>query len=149
MPPDDFKRDILFETGRLRKLAEAARSALERPGLRKDAWDAAAAGKLISDLIGGLESFLKRRARLEGISLAQGSDWHLELLNSFLTDPAFGAAWTESQKALWMRYLRFRHRFIHGYGHELSWEIVQEPLEGLPAMAEGLAQAWEKWLARP
>jgi hypothetical protein len=70
MPPDDFKRDILFETGRLRKLAEAARSALERPGLRKDAWDAAAAGKLISDLIGGLESLLKRKARLEGIFLA-------------------------------------------------------------------------------
>jgi hypothetical protein len=149
MLPDDLQRDVLFEAGRLRKLASAARTALERPGLRKDAWDAAAAGKLISDLMGGLESLMKRKARAEGKSLPQGPDWHLEQLNGFLGDPAFGMTWTESQKALWMRYLRFRHRFIHGYGHELVWEIVQEPLEQLPAMAEELARVWELWVSRP
>jgi hypothetical protein len=149
MPPEDFKRDILFEIERLRALAAAARAAMQRPGLEKDAWDAAAAGKMISDLVGGLESLLKRKARADGKILPQGPDWHLVLLNGFLADPAFGYTWTESQKALWTRYLRFRHRFIHGYGHEMGWSMVREPLVELPAMAEALALVWENWVNRP
>ncbi len=149
MQPEDVRRDILFETGRLRVLAEAARSALARPGLKKDSWDAAAAGKLISDLVSGLESLLKRKARAEGKPIPQGPAWHLELLTAFLADPVFNSAWTEPQKALWIRYLRFRHRFIHGYGHELGWDMVQEPFVGLPSMAESLAQAWENWVNQP
>lgn len=149
MLPEDFKADIFFETNRLRQLASTAKAALSRPELKKDSWDAAAAGKLISDLIGGLESLLRKKSRAENTPMPQGPDWHLVMLNGFLEDPAFQSAWSESQKALLLRYLRFRHRFVHGYGHELSWEMVQEPLTDLPAIAEALAKAWEQWANHP
>ena len=37
--------------------------------------------------------------------------------------------------------------FIHGYGHEVKWEVVEEPLRLLPDTIAAVADAWERWLA--
>jgi uncharacterized protein YutE (UPF0331/DUF86 family) len=44
-------------------------------------------------------------------------------------------------------YKDFRHRFVHGYGFEVSWELVEEPLTLLPDTVEELVRVWTSWLA--
>ena len=44
------------------------------------------------------------------------------------------------------KYLEFRHRFIHGYGFMVTWDMVAEPLRLLPETVERLAEVWTAWL---
>jgi len=36
--------------------------------------------------------------------------------------------------------------FAHGYGYEVSWEIVEEPLRMLPDTVALLTSTWRRWL---
>jgi hypothetical protein len=35
---------------------------------------------------------------------------------------------------------------MHGYGHEINWEIIDEPLKLLPETVSLLADIWETWI---
>lgn len=116
------------------------------PEAERRPWDAAAAGKFIADLSAGLENLCKRRYVYEGLPVPQGNDSHARVLDDFLAAPALGAELSPDVALRLKKYLRFRHRFVHGYAFEVSWAMVDEPLRALPDTVEAICSRWERWL---
>jgi uncharacterized protein YutE (UPF0331/DUF86 family) len=68
------------------------------------------------------------------------------MLTEFLDDADLGGRLPGELGERLGLYLRFRHRFIHGYGFELSWETVKEPLALLSETVRQMVECWRKWL---
>jgi hypothetical protein len=69
------------------------------------------------------------------------------LLEDFLAQPKLGGKLSADIQHRLKKYKNFRHRFIHGYGFEVDWEKVNEPLRLLPETVELLSSLWLGWLA--
>ena len=109
-------------------------------------WDVAAAAKYVADLSLGLENLCKRRCHYLGLPVPEGRDSHSQVLRDFLSQPDLGGLLDAEVAQRLQKYLRFRHRFAHGYGHEVTWEVVEEPLRLLPSTVASLVSVWESWL---
>jgi hypothetical protein len=141
-------REIECELGLLQRVAEmASRLAALTPEERRP-WDSAAAAKYVADLFLGLENLCKRRYRYLGQPVPDGPDSHTEILDQFLHEPGLGRSLDAAVSERLKKYLRFRHRFSHGYGHEVNWDIVREPLRLLPETVGVLAATWRAWVAK-
>ena len=138
--------EIEYEVGQLRKLAEHARQLSAIPEGERRPWDAAAAAKYIADISHALENMCRRCYAALGLPVPGGSDCHSQILGDFLTEPSLGQRLAPEVPARLKRYLAFRHRFIHGYAHEVTWGIVAEPLALIPETVDALAAVWLKWL---
>lgn len=146
MSNDRLRQEIRFELEQLRRVAQQAAQLSAVPAGERHPWDSAAAAKYVHDLALGLENLCKRRLAASGQSIPEGVDSHSKLLESFLNEPRLGGQLSDDLKLRLKKYARFRHRFVHGYGHEVNWEIVDEPLRLIPDTVAALAQVWEQWL---
>lgn len=138
--------EVRYELEQLKKLASAARELAEYPSSERRSWDSAAAAKYVSDLCAGLENLCKRRSIYLGLPRPGGPDSHTQSLKEFLETPDLGGRLDPEVAQRLKKYLRFRHRFIHGYGFQVVWELVDEPLRQLPETVSALASIWEDWL---
>ena len=141
-------REIAYELDQLQRVAQTAAELSALSEQERRPWDAAAAAKYVADLYLGFENLCKRRYRYLGISAPSGPDSHGEMLNDFLGDPALGGSLDDAVVTRLKKYLRFRHRFSHGYGYEVNWEVVEEPLRLIPETVDLLARIWQRWIAR-
>jgi len=141
-------REIEHELQQLDRVAEVAVRLAEVPASRRKPWDSAAASKYISDVFLGLENLCKRRFRHLGRDIPAGADSHSALLNDFLQTDDLGGALPDEVKIRLKKYLRFRHRFSHGYGFEVNWEIAEEPLRLLPDTVAIIADVWRRWIEK-
>ena len=145
--PDKLRREIQHELAQLQRVAEIAARLSARPAADRQPWDAAAGAKFISDLVLGWENLIKRSRLHLAQALPEGPDSHQQLLAGFLADPCLGGQLSAEWQLRFKMYLRFRHRFLHGYGYEVNWEIVEEPLRWLPEAVVLLCGLWTRWLA--
>lgn len=143
-----LREEIHYELDQLREVAALAQRLSRLPVTDRRPWDSAAAAKYVFDLVLGLENLWKRRCRALGKQFPAGFDSHTQMLAEFLNEPGLGDQLTEAEALRWKKYFRFRHRFAHGYGHQIEWEIVEEPLRLLPETVERLAGLWNGWLQR-
>jgi hypothetical protein len=143
MPLD---QDIRFELVQLERLAKVSQDLIAVPPEARRPWDSAAAAKYIADFYAGFENLCKQRMGALGIPFPEGSDSHSRILNDFLAQEDLGGRLTPGQSLLLKKYLRFRHRFIHGYGFDVSWEMVAEPLAKIPETVALLKRIWTDWL---
>ena len=139
--------EIQWELSQLKRLAEMARALAGIPESRRDPWDPTAASKYVSDVFRGLVNLCKRRAVYLNAPWPTGPDSHARVLNDFLNDPALGGRLSLDMADRLRSYKAFRHRFIHGYGFELAWDTVDEPLRLVPETVETLTAIWEHWLS--
>jgi len=146
MKRDKLKREIVCELDQLRRVAELSSKLSQVPADRRDPWDAAAAAKFVADLFLGLENLCKRRYKHLDLIPPGGSDHHYKILNEFLSLPELGGSLPEEMGERLKKYLSFRHRFFHGYGYEVSWDIVEEPLRLLPETVQIISNIWTSWL---
>lgn len=140
--------DVRYELRQLQRLAADARTHTDVSEPERSRWEASAAAKYVSDVCAGLENLCKRRNAFLNIATPAGPDSHIRILEDFLATPDLGGRLAPELGLRLKRYLRFRHRFIHGYAFEISWEMVSEPLSQLPETVEKLAEVWTAWLAR-
>ena len=146
MNKQQLAREIEFELDQLRRSAEtAAQLTAVSPDQRRP-WDAAAAAKYIADLFNGFENLCKRRCRYLALPIPEGPQSHTQILDEFLSVDELGGTLPEEFSFRLKKYLRFRHRFMHGYGFEVNWEIVEEPLRLISETVEQLAKTWKRWL---
>lgn len=143
-----LQEEINYELSQLEKITTISQQILSIPENQRKSWDATAAAKYIADFILGLENILKRKNTFLDCKLPEGPDFHHRLLNDFLNDKELGSQLSDEIRLRLKKYLRFRHRFIHGYGHEVNWEIVQEPLQLLPDTVKQIQLLWQKWLSQ-
>jgi len=136
------------EFDHLRRLAGQAEELARVPSAERRPWDAAAAAKYLADLSLGLENLCKRRYVYLRTSVPQGFDSHSRILADFLAEPLLGRQLAPDTARNLKKYLAFRHRFIHGYGHEVDWTMVEEPLRLLPDMVKILISVWQAWLEK-
>jgi hypothetical protein len=94
----------------------------------------------------GLENLSGRRHAFLGIPRATGRDSHRQVLEGFLGAAGLGADLAPDVGDRLRKYLRFRHRFTHGYGYEVSWALVEEPLQLLPETMQILDELWRRWV---
>lgn len=139
-------REIEHELRQLERVAEIAICLSQVSESERQPWDSAAASKYISDVFLGLENLCKRRMRSLGKTVPVGADSHSALLNDFLQTENLGGQLSDDVKVRLKKYLRFRHRFSHGYGFEVSWEIAEEPLRLLPDTVAIIADVWRHWI---
>jgi len=140
--------EVRHELQQLKQVADIAGRLAALPEAERRPWDSAAAAKFVADLVIGLENLCKRRYAYLKRAVPEGADSHSRILYEFLEESELGDALSEEVRERLKRYLRFRHRFFHGYGHEVDWQIVEEPLRSLPDTVAKLAEAWEFWLTQ-
>lgn len=139
--------EIQCALDQLSALAEQAQrlaSALED---ERREWDAIAAAKYVADVWLALENICKRRYAAMDLPMPQGSDSHARILSDFLAEPRLGGTLSADLAVRLKKYLAFRHRFTHGYGQEITWRMVEEPLRQIPDTVSKLTQVWTTWLA--
>lgn len=140
--------EVMHELDQLRLVAQHAAELACVPESERRPWHAAAGAKYTADLVSGLENLCKRRYRALNLPIPEGEDSHARIMEAFIEEPEFGATLSNEVKHRLKKYLRFRHRFVHGYGHEVKWEIVDEPLRLLPQTVDILREVWLRWLQR-
>lgn len=143
----DLEGDIRYELGQLRVLAGRAAELSTLPASQRELWECMAVAKLVADFYMGCENLIKRHHRALGRAAVEAPDSHTQLLRDFLDDSGLGAHLSCECRERMELYLRFRHRFVHGYGSEVKWEMVEEPLRLIPEMVELVAHVWEQWLS--
>jgi hypothetical protein len=146
MRKDRLAEEVQLQLAQLGQMAAVASQLAKVSAEERRPWDAAAAAKYIADLTLGLENLCRRRCIHLGIPLPEGEDSHSRLLEGFLSDPQLGGRLPAEIQQRLKKYLRFRHRFLHGYGHEVRWEIIEEPLSLLPQTVSALQTVWNGWL---
>ena len=134
--------EVGYELEQLRRLADGARELSAVPESERRPWDAAAAAKYVSDLCAGLENLCKRRYVFLNLRPPAGPDSHACMMQDFLATAGLGRELTPEMAQRLKKYLRFRHRFVHGYGFQVSWRLVEEPLRLLPDTVSVLATVW-------
>ncbi|HOC70685.1 MAG TPA: hypothetical protein PKO23_17905 [Candidatus Hydrogenedentes bacterium] len=137
---------VRWELGCLERLEYLARELYAVPEAARRPWDAAAAAKYISDMFRGLENLCKRKSRYLSEPFPEGPDSHAQILKDFLGPEGPGHTLDPEIVHRLRLYKGFRHRFIHGYGFELDWEVVEEPLRLLPETIDALRVTWNLWL---
>jgi hypothetical protein len=148
MNKDKLAAEVTQELDQLRMVAQHAAELAQVPASERRPWHAAAGAKYAADLVSGLENLCKRRYRAMNLPMPEGEDSHTRILEAFIEAPDLGATLSNEVKHRLKKYLRFRHRFVHGYGHEVKWEIVDEPLRLLPETVVILREVWLRWLQR-
>lgn len=146
MRKSELADQIACELGQLREVGRVAAQLAAVPPEERRPWDSAAAAKYIADFVLGIENLCKRRHLFLGTRPPEGPDSHTQTLNEFLDAEGPGGGLAPEVQHRLKLYLRFRHRFFHGYGHEVKWEVVEEPLRLLPDTIAAVADAWERWL---
>jgi len=141
--------EIRFEIEQLHRLAITANNLLESIHGKPLPWHAAAGAKYVTDLWMGIENLCKRRCVYLGLKIPSGPDSHSRLLDDFLVHPELGGKLSSDIQHRLKKYKNFRHRFVHGYGFEMEWEKMDEPLRLLPETVELLTSLWLKWLDNP
>ncbi len=147
MNSDTLEQEIGYQLRQLKQTAESAELLYREAVGDPRPWHSAAAAKYISDLMLGLENLWRRRCRHLQCPLPHGPSSHRQILADFLDDGRLGGRLPEGFSQRLGLYLRFRHRFVHGYGFELKWEIVEEPLRLLSDTINRLTECWEEWLS--
>jgi uncharacterized protein YutE (UPF0331/DUF86 family) len=140
--------EVNYELEQLQRLADSARELTAVPESERRPWDAAAAAKYVSDLCAGLENLCKRRCVFLNLRQPEGADSHSQVIHDFLSTPGLGLDLTPELALRLKKYMRFRHRFVHGYGFEVSWNLVEEPLRLLPDTVGVLAATWRAWVEK-
>jgi len=146
MNKDKLTAEVTQELDQLHLGAQHAAELARVPESQRRPWHAAAGAKYAADLVSGLENLCKRHYRAMNLPIPEGEDSHTCILEAFLEEPDLGATLSDEIKHRLKKYLRFRHRFVHGYGHEVKWEIVDEPLRLLPETVGILREMWLRWL---
>lgn len=149
MDKDRLTTEIRFELEQLRRLAIAVNQLLASIKGEPLPWHAAAGAKYVADLWMGIENLCKRRCVYLEIKAPSGADSHSRLLDDFLANPELGGKLSPDIQRRLKKYKNFRHRFVHGYGFEVEWGKVEEPLRLLPETVELLTLVWLKWLENP
>jgi hypothetical protein len=127
----DFLR---AESRNIEQVLVYARELLAKPAL--NVHELTALGTFLHNAYSGVERIL--RCRLVGTGRLPKADasWHKDLLKQSL-----GASLlTESQYAVFLGLLRFRHYYVHGYGHLLDESETRQIAESaLPVIGEFLS----------
>lgn len=139
--------EVQCELEQLRALAEQAQRLSATPEQERREWDAVAAAKYVADVWLAVENLCKRRYSALALPVPQGSDSHTRILADFLAEPKLGGRLTPDFALRLKKYLAFRHRFTHGYGQDLTWSMIAEPLRLIPGTVFKLAEVWTDWLA--
>ena len=138
--------EVQCELDQLRALAEQSQRLATAPEDERREWDAVAAAKYVADIWLAVENLCKRRYAALGFLMPQGSDSHARILADLLADPRLGGNLSADLAVRLKKYLAFRHRFTHGYGQEITWSMVEEPLRQIPDTVSKLAEVWTAWL---
>lgn len=141
-----LEKEISYEIKQLKEVAVKASALSSLPESERRIWDAAAAAKYIADITLGLENLWKRRCKFLGENYPDSFDSHSQVLSDFLASEGLGASLSAETRSHLKKYLRFRHRFFHSYGHQVRWEIVKEPLALMKGVVDELESVWLKWL---
>jgi uncharacterized protein YutE (UPF0331/DUF86 family) len=131
----------------LRTLSEQAQRLAATPEDERREWDAVAAAKYVADVWLAVENLCKRRYAAFELPMPQGPNSHARILAELLADPTLGRGLSADFAVRLKKYLAFRHRFIHGYGQEVTWTMVEEPLRQIPDTVSTLTKVWTTWLA--
>lgn len=146
MDKERLALELGCEFDHLRTLAEQAEALAGVPEVERRPWDAAAAAKYVSDLWLGFENLCKRRYAYLRLAVPTGPDSHSRILADFLAEPQLGGGLKPETARNLKKYLAFRHRFMHGYGYEVDWSMLEEPLRLLPSTVKTLISLWQAWL---
>jgi len=146
MNHDVLRQEVGYQMRQLSNTGELAERLYREAGKNPQPWHCAAAAKYISDVMLGLENLWRRRCLHFNRPPPSGPSSHRQVLADFLDDKDLGGRLPLDFGDRLGLYLRFRHRFIHGYGFELGWETVREPLALLPETVKILIECWGKWL---
>jgi hypothetical protein len=93
-----------------------------------------------------VENLCKRRYAALDVPMPQGPDSHARVLADFAAEPELGGRLDADLLVRLKKYLAFRHRFIHGYGQEITRAMVDEPLCQIPETVSRLVSVWARWL---
>jgi hypothetical protein len=93
----------------------------------------AASATFIHNVYGGIENILKQALKEEGVTIAQSGGWHKELLNKAVSEEVI----TKKMSSELVKYLAFRHFFVHGYGFNLKEEPIRDLGTRLPGVWSG------------
>lgn len=149
MDKERLRLEIECELDNLSRLANEARKIIEAGDSDKPEWRCLAAAKYVSDLWVGFENLCKRRQKNLDLPAPQGFDSHRQTLEEFFATNGLGAGLSSGLAERLKKYLGFRHRFVHGYGTQITWDMVEEPIRLLPETVGILAQVWRNWLQNP
>jgi uncharacterized protein YutE (UPF0331/DUF86 family) len=139
--------EVQCELDHLRRLSEQAQRLMTISDAERREWDAVAAAKYVADVWLAVENLCKRRYAALEIPVPTGPDSHTRILAELLADPTLGRGLSADFAVRLKKYLAFRHRFIHGYGQEVTWTMVEEPLRQIPDTVSTLTKVWTTWLA--
>jgi len=143
----ELAEEVGFELRQMQRLAEMAKAMAAVSASERRPWDAMAAAKCITDVYRGLENLWKRLCIHSGGEFPSGPDSHAMILSAFLAEPELGGRLSREMANRLKLYKDFRHRFVHGYGFEVTWELVAEPLALLPDTVEELHRVWLNFIA--
>ena len=90
----------------------------------------AASATFIHNVYGGIENILKQVLKEEGVTVAQSGGWHKELLAKAVSKEVI----TKKASSELLKYLAFRHFFVHGYGFNLKEEPIRDLGTKLPCV---------------
>jgi len=146
MTTDRLRAELRWELSQLARLSALAQQLRAVPVTERRPWDVFAAATLIGNFYEGFENLLRRRLKFLDQPLPAGADSHTALLEDFLAAEDLGQALPAELADRLHKYRIFRHRYVHSYGFELTWETVDEPLRLLPDTIAGLTAVFERWM---
>lgn len=146
MNSPELTEEIGYELRQLERLSELAREMASVPPSERRPWDAMAAAKCVADVYRGLENLWKRLCVHSDRAFPTGSDSHAKILSAFLAETGLGGKLSAEMSERLKLYKDFRHRFVHGYGFEVSWELVAEPLALIPETVAELVRVWSDFV---
>ena len=124
----DLKEDILDEINAIEETLERLSKVKDNFNSQKGDYSTEPAmGTYLMNFYNGIENILKRVSRKYYITIPKGESWHKELLLlSFNPPDGKTAIFNQNIVEKLQLYRAFRHRFISGYGFQLSGEKMLE-----------------------
>jgi hypothetical protein len=147
MSKAELTAEIQHELAQLERISSVSRDLSLIPASDLRPWHSTAAAKYISDVFHGLENLWKRRCFYLKKPFPDGPHSHAEILSEFLSDSMTGGRLPPDTSSRLKLFKDFRHRFVHGYGFETKWEMVEEPLKLIPETVTALKSVWESWIS--
>ncbi len=99
---------------------------------------------LIHNFYNGVENVLKQLVIFKGLSIPQGSSWHIELIEMCVANRTI----SQSTAGMLKEYLSFRHFFSHAYSFDVDEERIAPLLERIEDVHNALVKDISKALPK-
>ena len=105
-----------------------------------------AMGTYLMNFYNGIENIIKRISKKYYLTFPTGESWHKELLMlSFNPPKGKSPVFNENIVSRLHPYRNFRHRFISGYGFQLTGEKMMELIDNINPLWQEIKKAISKF----